>query len=78
MAPSGSSPCGPGHNSYVQDDQGLIWNVYHARNGIDRPRCSGVRRVHFDIDGYPVLDLTEDKDLDPALAEVSLEVVVKG
>lgn len=69
---------GPGHNSYVQDDQGLIWNVYHARNGIDRPRCSGVRRVHFDIDGYPVLDLTEDKDLDPALAEVSLEVVVKG
>ncbi|MFS0724162.1 family 43 glycosylhydrolase [Paenibacillus sp. 1P07SE] len=69
---------GPGHNSYVQDDQGLIWNVYHARAGIDAPRSSGIRRVHFDIDDYPVLGLTEEKDLDPALAEVSLDVTVKG
>ncbi|WP_020619364.1 family 43 glycosylhydrolase [Paenibacillus daejeonensis] len=69
---------GPGHNSYVQDDQGLIWNVYHARPGIEAPRSSGIRRVHFDIDGYPVLDLTEEKDLDPALADVAIEVTVKG
>ncbi len=67
---------GPGHNSYVTDEDGFIWNVYHARNGIDGPRCAGLRRVHFDIDGYPVLDLTEDKDLKPELAEVSTVVVV--
>lgn len=69
---------GPGHNSYVTDEDGVIWNVYHARAGIDQPRCAGVRRVHFDVDGYPVLDLTEMLDLNPDLAEVSLELIVKG
>ncbi len=69
---------GPGHNSYVTDDDGVIWNVYHARTGIDQPRCTGVRRVHFDVDGYPVLDLTEERDLDPSLEEVSIELVVRG
>lgn len=68
---------GPGHNSYVTDEDGLIWNAYHARPGIDQPRSSGLRRVHFDIDGYPVLDLTEEKDLNPDLMQVSLEVVVE-
>ncbi|PWW07195.1 GH43 family beta-xylosidase [Paenibacillus cellulosilyticus] len=68
---------GPGHNSYVTDEHGVIWNVYHGRPGVSAPRCSGLRRVHFDIDGYPVLDLTEDKDLNPALTAVSIEVVVK-
>ncbi|MBO9599201.1 MAG: family 43 glycosylhydrolase [Cohnella sp.] len=69
---------GPGHNSYVTDDDGVIWNVYHARDGIDGPRCTGLRRVHFDIDGDPVLGLTEEKDLDQALAEVSMEIVVSA
>ncbi|WP_276357295.1 family 43 glycosylhydrolase [Cohnella caldifontis] len=68
---------GPGHNSYVTDEDGVIWNVYHARAGIDQPRCAGVRRVHFDVDGYPVLDLTEERDLNPDLAEVSIELIVR-
>lgn len=67
---------GPGHNSYVTDDDGNVWNVYHARPGIDEPRCSGLRRVHFDIDGCPVLDLTPDRDVNPALTELYLDVVV--
>lgn len=69
---------GPGHNSYVTDDDGLIWNAYHARPGVDGPRSAGLRRVHFDVDGYPRLDLTEEKDLAPGLAEVETEVVVEG
>ncbi|MFW5981827.1 MAG: family 43 glycosylhydrolase [Halanaerobiaceae bacterium] len=72
-----SGEYGPGHNSYVIDDDGDIWNAYHARPGIDAPRSSGLRRVHFDIDGYPRLDLTEDKDLNPELAEVSINIVLK-
>jgi GH43 family beta-xylosidase len=67
---------GPGHNSYVTDDDGTVWNAYHARPGIDAPRCSGLRRVHFDIDGYPVLDLTEDQDLNRELAKVALELIL--
>lgn len=68
---------GPGHNSYVTDDDGTVWNAYHARPGIEGPRSSGLRRVHFDIDGYPVLDLTEDKDLNQELAKVSLNLKVR-
>ena len=42
---------GAGHNAYVIDGQGTIWNTYHARPGVDGPRSTGIRRVHFDIDG---------------------------
>src|SRR5690606_16974963 len=72
-----SGEYGPGHNSYVMDDDGVLWNVYHARNGIDGPRCTGIRRVHFDIDGYPVLDLTEERDINPELKHVSTKLIVQ-
>ncbi len=68
---------GPGHNSYVIDDNGTVWNAYHARPGIEGPRSTGLRRVHFDIDGYPVLDLPEYKDLNKALAKVTIDIILK-
>lgn len=67
---------GPGHNAYVIDDDGTVWNTYHARPDINKPRSSGIRRVHFDIDGYPVLDLTEEKDLNQNLSAVAITVNV--
>lgn len=68
---------GPGHNAYVTDDEGNVWNTYHARPGIDAPRSSGIRRVHFDVEGYPVLGMTEELDVNPELAVVTLTVNVK-
>ena len=68
---------GPGHNSYVIDDDGNVWNAYHARPGVNGPRSSGLRRVHFDIDNYPVLDLTEEKDLNPELRNVIMDIIVR-
>ena len=68
---------GTGHNSYVTDEDGLVWNAYHGKPGVDGPRSSGLRRVHFGADGYPILEMTEEKDLAPELTEVSMEVVVK-
>lgn len=67
---------GTGHNAYVTDDNGLVWNTYHARPGVNGPRSSGIRRVHFNAEGFPVLDLTEELDLKPELAAVKMEVVV--
>ena len=67
---------GPGHNAYVIDEDGIYWNTYHARPGVEAPRSSGIRRVHFDIDGYPVLDLPEYKDLNKSLAKVAIDVIV--
>ena len=68
---------GTGHNSYVTDEDGLVWNAYHGKPGVDGPRSSGPRRVHSGADGYPILEMTEEKDLAPELTEVSMEVVVK-
>ena len=68
---------GTGHNAYVIDDDGEIWNTYHARPGTDAPRSSGIRRVHFDIDGEPVLDLTEDRDVLKDFRDIKIKIEVK-
>lgn len=65
---------GPGHNAYVIDDEGHYWNSYHAHPGKEGPRSSGIRRVHFDVDGEPDLGLTEALDLAPELVNVNMQV----
>ena len=52
-----SGEYGTGHNAYVIDQEGRIWNTYHARFGATAPRSSSIRQVFFDIDGAPVLDV---------------------
>ncbi len=47
---------GTGHNAYVIDPKGRVWNAYHARFGATAPRSSAIRQVFFDVDGAPVLD----------------------
>lgn len=61
---------GTGHNAYVTDGEGRIWNTYHARPGTEGVRSSGIRRVCFDIDGAPVLDMTEELELKEAYRQV--------
>ena len=53
-----------------------MWNTYHARPGVDGARSSGIRRVHFDIDGDPVLDLTEGLDLKEEYRTVETTLIV--
>lgn len=67
---------GTGHNAYVIDDDGNMWNTYHARPGIKGVRSSGIRRVHFDIDGLPRLDLVEEKDVNPDLKKVKTKLII--
>lgn len=68
---------GPGHNSYVTDDDGLTWTAYHARPGLEAPRSSGFRRVHFGAEGWPVLDLAQEADIKPEFGHVSMELTVE-
>lgn len=68
---------GTGHNAYVTDEEGVVWNTYHARPGTEGVRSSGIRRVHFDADGEPRLDVTEELDVRDALIEVETTVVVR-
>ena len=67
---------GTGHNAYVIDEDGITWNTYHARPGVDGPRSTGIRRVHFDVDGDPMLDVTEDLDLRDGCREFETVLVV--
>ncbi len=61
---------GTGHNAYLTDENGMVWNFYHARPGVEAPRSSFARRVHFDVDGDPMLDLPEELDLPEHLRQV--------
>ncbi|MCF0241907.1 MAG: family 43 glycosylhydrolase, partial [Treponema sp.] len=72
-----SGEYGTGHNAYCKDKDGNIWNTYHARNGVDAPRSSGIRQTFFDVDGQPVLDVTENMSLDNDLSKVKMKVIVK-
>ncbi len=65
---------GTGHNSYLTDENGLVWNFYHMRAGVDGPRSSAARRTHFDIDGEPMLDVTEERDLPEAFRTVEVQI----
>jgi GH43 family beta-xylosidase len=67
---------GTGHNAYVIDEDGTTWNTYHARPGVDGPRSTGIRRVHFDIDGEPMLDVIEELDLKPEFSEFETTLII--
>jgi len=67
---------GTGHNAYVADEDGTVWNTYHARLGVDGVRSTGIRRVHFDVDGDPVLDMTEEMDVAEEYRIVRTEAAV--
>lgn len=68
---------GPGHNSFFTDAQGNLMIAYHAEDALEHHlRCDGIHRVHFNIHGEPVFDLSAQRDLDPALSQVEMEVTV--
>ncbi len=69
---------GPGHNSFVEDEDGVMWFVYHAKRGVNGERSSGLRRLHFNREGFPVLDMTQERDLSPELTWVKTKVIVQG
>ena len=70
---------GPGHNSFFMDDFGNLMIAYHGETSLrGRERCVGIHRVHFNIDGEPVFNMSAERDLDPALVQVKTTVVTPG
>lgn len=69
---------GPGHNSFFRDYDGNVMIMYHGETKLAAQdiRCTGMHRVHFKKDKTPVFNMSKERDLDPALAEVELKVVV--
>lgn len=74
---------GPGHNCFIKDpDSGDDLLIYHAvphdKNGKTLGRRMGIRRVHWAATGYPYLEMTEERDLNPAFKKVDLKIKIHG
>lgn len=68
---------GPGHNSFFVDEDGNLMVAYHGETELkSHLRCDGVRRVHFDIQGEPVFDMSVERDLALEQREVCILVEV--
>lgn len=69
---------GPGHNSFFTDYEGNVMIMYHGEVKIAAfdTRCTTMHRVHFNKDGVPAFNLSKERDLDPALSEVTLKVEI--
>lgn len=65
------SQVGPGHNSFVRDEYGDLYNVYHSGH---RPRHTSVCPVHFRFDGSPVIDMASYEEVNPNLQQVEMHV----
>ncbi|MDD3080245.1 MAG: family 43 glycosylhydrolase [Paludibacter sp.] len=76
---------GPGHNSFTVDEYGNPVIVYHARNPseittnnlYDPGRHTFVKSLNFAVDETPVLNMTNNQELDSQYKNVSVQVVVK-
>ncbi|MDR0671914.1 MAG: family 43 glycosylhydrolase, partial [Oscillospiraceae bacterium] len=69
---------GPGHNSYLTDDNGKVYNIFHATLSSGSTRDFGIRPVHFAKDGRPILDMTADREILPENRLVEATIVVEG
>ncbi len=63
------SQTGPGHNSFVRDEYGNLYNVYHSGH---RPRHTGICPVHFRFDGSPVIDMAPYEEVNPNFKQVGM------
>ena len=82
---------GPGHNSFVRDEMGNLLIVYHARPDshssqgcgtynkdplYDPCRHTRIRRVAFDGNGDPVINLSDEAELAPQNKNITVNIVV--
>lgn len=82
---------GPGHNSFVRDELGNLLIVYHARPDSHSSQACGtynkdplydpcrhtrIKRVVFDGNGAPVINLSDEAELSAANKTVTATVVV--
>lgn len=73
---------GPGHNCFIKDpDSGDDLLIYHAvphdEENRELGRHMGIRRVHWAANGYPYLEMTEERDVAEELRKVVLKICVE-
>ncbi len=76
---NGQWQLGTGHGMWSRDEDGNMIYVFHNAeyvNGRYGGRDAQVRRVHWSAEGMPLLDVETCEELDPAYAEVVMEIAV--
>lgn len=68
---------GPGHNAFYTNNYGDVMITYHGEPTMSgSKRCTGIRRVHFDINNKPRFDMSSERDLSSAFSKVKMKVTV--
>lgn len=68
---------GPGHNAFYTNDHDEVMITYHGEpNMTGSKRCTGIRRVHFDINNRPRFDMSPERDLNSDFTKVNMKVKV--
>lgn len=76
---NGEWQLGTGHGMWSHDEDGNLIYVFHnaeCNNGRYGGRDAQVRRVHWSAEGMPVLDIETCEELDPAYADVTMNIAV--
>lgn len=60
---------GPGHNSFYISDEGKVMIAYHGQLDM---RCSAIHRVHFNKNGFPLLNMSLERDIPENLRNVTV------
>ena len=72
---------GPGHNSFIKDpetgDDLIVFHAVPHKDGVPLGRHVAVRRVHWNINGLPDLEMTEERDLKDVFRDVECRVIIK-
>lgn len=71
---------GTGHGMWSHDEDGNLIYVFHNAeyvNGRYGGRDAQVRRVHWSAEGMPILDMQTNEELNPAYAEVTMDITVR-
>ena len=86
-----SGQSGPGHNCFVRDEKENLLIVYHARPSshsdqkcgtynkdplYDPCRHTRIKRVAFDGNGDPVINLSDEAELAPQNKDITVRIVV--
>lgn len=69
---------GPGHNSFTTDEDGNEVLVFHARSDGSSNRDAYLRRIHWAVDGLPVLDMSRTEEVATGNRTVRTTIVVQA
>lgn len=64
---------GPGHNSFYVSEEGKMMVAYHGQLHV---RCAAIHRVHFNKKGFPLLNMSLERDVPEHMRKIEMDVQI--